>query len=158
MTLNASWADARHILCVRLDTIGDVLMTSPALRALKGARPGRRLTLLTSRAGAEAARLVPEIDDYLTYDAPWLKATAPRASSRPEYAMAETLRRGGYQAAVIFTVYSQNPLPTAFLCYLADIPLRLAYCHENPSQLLTDWVGDPEPAQGVRHEVRRQLD
>jgi lipopolysaccharide heptosyltransferase II len=72
--------------------------------------------------------------------------------------MADSLRDRGFDAAVVFTVYSQNPLPPAFLCYLADIPLRLAHCHENPYQLLTDWVKDPEPTQTVRHEVRRQLD
>jgi lipopolysaccharide heptosyltransferase II len=87
-----------------------------------------------------------------------MKATAPRADSRPEYATADRLRRGRFDAAVIFTVYSQSPLPSAFLCHLADIPLRLAHCHENPYQLLTDWVPDPEPARFVRHEVRRQLD
>jgi lipopolysaccharide heptosyltransferase II len=36
--------------------------------------------------------------------------------------------------------------------------LRLAHSHENPYQLLTNWVPDPEPASGVRHEARRQLD
>jgi lipopolysaccharide heptosyltransferase II len=59
---------------------------------------------------------------------------------------------------VIFTVYSQNPLPAAYLTYLAGIPLRLAHCRENPYRLLTDWVPDPEPVKTVRHEVRRQLD
>ena len=59
---------------------------------------------------------------------------------------------------MIFTVYSQNPLPAALLCHLADIPLRLAHCRENPYQLLTDWVPEPEPENGMRHEVRRQLD
>ena len=44
------------------------------------------------------------------------------------------------------------------MCYLADIPLRLAHCHENPYQLLTNWVLDPEPSCVIRHEVRRQLD
>jgi lipopolysaccharide heptosyltransferase II len=44
------------------------------------------------------------------------------------------------------------------MCYLADIPLRLAHCHENPYQLLTHWVKDPEPENCLRHEVRRQLD
>jgi len=44
------------------------------------------------------------------------------------------------------------------MCYLADIPLRLAHCHENPYRLLTDWVPDPEPSETVRHEVQRQLD
>jgi lipopolysaccharide heptosyltransferase II len=151
-----TWDDARNVLCVRLDTLGDVLMTTPALRALRA--PGRRLTLLTSPAGAGAAALVPEVDDVLVHDAPWMKATAPRRDSAPELAMVERLRRGRFDAAAIFTVYSQNPLPSAFLCYLADIPLRLAHCHENPYQLLTHWVPDPEPAKQVRHEVRRQLD
>jgi lipopolysaccharide heptosyltransferase II len=59
---------------------------------------------------------------------------------------------------VIFTVYSQSPLPAALMCYLADIPLRLAHCRENPYQLLTHWVPDPEPHQRLRHEARRHLD
>jgi lipopolysaccharide heptosyltransferase II len=152
------WAAAENVLCVRLDTLGDVLMTTPALRGLKEARPDRRITLLTSAPGAAAAALVPEIDDIIIYDAPWLKATAPRDNSAPEYAMAERLRARNFDAAVIFTVYSQNPLPSAFLCYLADIPLRLAHCHENPYQLLTDWILDPEPGQEIRHEAQRQID
>lgn len=158
MSRDDPWRSATHVLCVRLDTIGDVLMTTPAIRAVKGSAPRRRVTLFTSPAGAAVAPLVPEVDDVLVYDAPWMKATAPRADSGPEYAMAERLRRSRFDAAVIFTVYSQNPLPAAFLCYLADIPLRLAHCRENPYQLLTHWVPDPEPARFTRHEVRRQLD
>ena len=151
--------EAEKVLCVRLDTLGDVLMTTPAIRALKGSGAGqRRITLLTSPAGAEVAGLVPEIDEAIVYDAPWMKATAPRRDSQPEYAMAERLRDEGFDAAVIFTVYSQSPLPSAFLCYLAGIPIRLAHCHENPYQLLTHWVPDPEPHTLIRHEVRRQLD
>ncbi|KOP23179.1 glycosyl transferase [Hapalosiphon sp. MRB220] len=153
-----NWDSAENILCIRLDTIGDVLMTTPAIRALKVSNPRRRITLLTSSAGADISLLVPEIDAVMVYDAPWLKATAPRLNSRPEYEMAEHLRRLKFDGAVIFTVYSQNPLPSAFLCYLADIPLRLAHCHENPYQLLPDWIKDPEPEKLVRHEVRRQLD
>ncbi|BAZ21737.1 lipopolysaccharide heptosyltransferase II [Kalymmatonema gypsitolerans NIES-4073] len=153
-----TWNTAENILCIRLDTIGDVLMTTPAIRALKASHPNRRITLLTSSAGASTASLVPDVDEVIVYDAPWLKATAPRLNSRPEYEMAEHLRRLTFDGAIIFTVYSQNPLPSAFLCYLADIPLRLAHCHENPYQLLTDWVKDPEPEHSMRHEVRRQLD
>lgn len=158
MTTTNTWNDAENILCIRLDSIGDVLMTTPAIRALKEARPGRRITLLTSPAGVEIASLVSELDDVIVYDAPWMKATAPRMNSQPEFEMVEKLRSLGFDAAVIFTVFSQNPLPSAFLCYLANIPLRLAHCHENPYQLLTNWVLDPEPSCGIRHEVRRQLD
>ncbi len=133
-------------------------MTTPAMRALKAARPDRRITLMTSSAGAAIAPLIPELDGLIVYDSPWLKATAPRLNSDPEYQMIEQLRQDQFDAAVIFTVYSQNPLPSAFLCYMAGIPLRLAHCHENPYQLLTDWIKDPEPDQFTRHEVQRQLD
>jgi lipopolysaccharide heptosyltransferase II len=150
------WQTAKNILCIRLDTIGDVIMTTPAMRALK--QPDRRITLMTSSAGAAIARLIPELDDLIVYDAPWLKLTAPRLDSSPEFTMIEHLRQAQFDAAVIFTVYSQNPLPSAFLCYMAGIPLRLAHCHENPYQLLTQWIKDPEPEQFTRHEVRRQLD
>ena len=34
----------------------------------------------------------------------------------------------------------------------------LGYCRENPYQLLTDWVPDPEVLVATRHEVERQLD
>ncbi|MHB9156191.1 MAG: lipopolysaccharide heptosyltransferase II [Endomicrobiales bacterium] len=155
---NTHWNEAKNLLCVRLDTIGDVLMTTPALRALKAARTGRRITLLTSSQGAEVASLIPEIDRVIAYNAPWMKNELAQPKSRAEYAMADALRKEKFDGAVLFTVYSQNPLPSAFLCYLADIPLRLAYCHENPYHLLSDWVPDPEPAQTIRHEVQRQLD
>lgn len=154
----AGWDRAREVLCVRLDSLGDVLMTTPALRALKGLSGKPRLTLLTSPSGAAVAPLVPEVDDVVVYDAPWLKATAPRAGSAPDAAMIELLARRGFDASVIFTVYSQSPLPSALLCHLAGIPLRLAHCRENPYGLLSDWVPEPEPERLVRHEVQRQLD
>jgi lipopolysaccharide heptosyltransferase II len=151
------WTTATRLLCVRLDTMGDVLMTTPAMKALKASRPDRSITLLTSARGAAVAALVPEIDDVIVYDAPWMKATQ-RRDNRRDHGMVEHLSARGFEAAVIFTVYSQSPLASAFLCFLAGIPLRLAHCRENPYELLTDWVKDPEPRSGVRHEVRRQLD
>lgn len=152
------WNTAKNILCIRLDTIGDVIMTTPAMALLKQSFPDRRITLMTSSAGAAIAPLIPVLDDVIVYDAPWLKATALRQSSAPEYAMIDQLRSAQFDGAIVFTVYSQNPLPSAFLCYMAGIPLRLAHCHENPYQLLTHWIKDPEPDQLIRHEVRRQLD
>jgi len=152
------WASVRRLLAVRLDAMGDVLMTAPALRAAKAACPERRITLLTSAAGGEAAQLVPDVDDVIVYDAPWVKATAGRSGAGPDRQMIRRLATGGFDAAVIFTVYSQNPLPAAMLCHLADIPRRLAHCRENPYQLLTDWIREREPEGGVRHEVERQLD
>jgi lipopolysaccharide heptosyltransferase II len=158
MSREEAWGRAEHVLCVRLDAMGDVLMTTPALRALKESAPGRRVTLLTSPSGAAVAPMLPEVDDCWVYEPPWMKAAPHRPDGRADRDAIERLRGGGFDAAVVFTVYSQNPLPPALLCYLADIPLRLAHCRENPYQLLTDWVAEPEPERLVRHEVRRQLD
>jgi lipopolysaccharide heptosyltransferase II len=158
MLRSEAWNRAEHVVCVRLDALGDLLMTTPAIRAIKESREDRRVTVLTSPAGAEAARLVPEVDDVVVYEAPWMKATAPRQDSRIDRDMVRRLQALRADAAVIFTVYSQNPLPAALLCYFAEIPLRLAHCRENPYQVLTDWVPEPEPDWLVRHEVRRQLD
>src|SRR5581483_5204588 len=152
------WATAERVLAVRCDALGDVLMTGPAIRALGESRPGRRVTLLTSPAGAAAAALLPGVDRVIVYEAPWVKATPPRTSSRPDFDLIERLRRERFDAAVVFTVYSQNPLPAALTLMLAEVPLRLAYCRQNPYQLLSAWVKEPEPEQFMRHEVRGQLD
>lgn len=151
------WHLARNILCIRLDYLGDVLMCTPAIRALKESGADRNITLLSSASGAAAARFVPEIDSVIEYAAPWMKSSAPHAPSA-DLQIVEALRARQFDAAVMFTTYSQNPLPSAMLCYLAGIPLRMAYCHENPYQLLTDWIRDPEPQETIRHEVKRQLD
>lgn len=152
-----AWQQARNVLCVRLDSLGDVLMCTPAMRAIKQSRPDRMLSLLTSRSGAAAAPFIPELDAVLHYPAPWMKSASPHPPL-VDAAMVSTLAAQHFDAAVIFTSYSQSPLPAALMCYLAGIPLRLAHCRENPYQLLSDWIEDPEPAKLVRHEVRRQLD
>jgi lipopolysaccharide heptosyltransferase II len=152
-----TWSDARNVLCVRLDYMGDVLMATPAIRAVRESAAGRRITLLTSGGGAAVASRIPEVDDIIEYAAPWMKSSAPHAPDT-DLAMIRTLQSRRFDAAVIFTTYSQSALPAALLCQLAGIPLRLAHCRENPYQMLTHWVRESEPHQRVRHEVRRQLD
>lgn len=154
--MRPAWSSARRILAVRLDNLGDVLMTTPALRALRGTDPQRRITLLASPSGAAAVPFVPEIDAVIVTGGPWM----PGDVTKPPALLAtiDRLREERFDAAVIFTVYSQNPLPAALVCWLAGIPLILAHSRENPYQLLSDWVPEPEPHEILRHEVRRQLD
>jgi lipopolysaccharide heptosyltransferase II len=145
--MTPDWGQARRILCVRLDALSGVLMCTPAMRALRDALPGRSLTLLTSPAGAAAAPYLPEVHDTIVHAAP---------AGIPELAALLAARR--FDAAVVFTTYTQSALPAALPCWLAGIPLRLAYCREEPQHLLTHWIPDPEPQVMVRHEVQRQLD
>lgn len=157
MAGKADWNSYKNVLCVRPDNLGDVLMTSPALRALKDCVPGRKITLLTSRAGQSIAKFIPEVDACIAFDVPWYKHESPE--SVPElFEVVEEVRARQFDAAVIFTVFSQNPLPTAMLCYMAGIPRIAGYCRENPYGLITDWVVDNEPLYVIKHEVVRQLD
>ncbi len=133
-------------------------MTTPALRALKETDPERKITLLASSSSSSAAEFIPEVDRCIVYNAPWMKATALRQTPKEDLAMIKQLSKHRFDAAIIFTVFSQNPLPAALLCYQAGIARRLAHCRENPYQLLTDWVSESEPQNGIRHEVQRQLD
>jgi ADP-heptose:LPS heptosyltransferase len=150
------WARAANILCVRLDNMGDILMCTPAMRAIAQTLPGSRLTLLASPAAAAVAPFIPELHAVMTYSAPWVKGSKPAGPDETE-ALVRRLRTAAFDGAVIFTSFSQSALPAALLCRQAGIPLRLAHCRENPYELLSDWIADPEPAQGIRHEVRRQL-
>lgn len=158
------WSGARRILCVRLDNMGDVLMTTPAMQALAESAPDRHIALLTSTPSALLAPHLPMVDEVIPWNAPWVRHDpAPSAADVAHLlpACARALAARGFDAAVIFTVYSQSALPAAMLCCLAGIPLRLAHCRENPYALLSDWVAETEPdtaGQRPRHEVRRQLD
>lgn len=158
------WQGVQRLLAVRLDNLGDLLMTTPALVALRASLPKAQLTLLASRAGAALSAHLPVVDEVIAFDAPWVKRPAgtPEGALPPgqaEAALVERLAAGRFDAAVIFTVCTQSALPAALLCLQAGIPLRLAHSRENPYELLTDWVPDTEvPADGMRHEAQRQLD
>ena len=157
-----TWSHLRHILCVRLDNMGDVLMTTPAMRALRNLNERVRITLLASSSGVALAPHLREVDDVIRYSAPWIKHGGDGEAH--DRRMIDRLAARGYDAAVIFTTYSQSALPAALMCHLAGIPRRLAYCRENPYLLLTDWIEetDRDDRNGtvpqVRHEVRRHLD
>ncbi|MGE0172620.1 MAG: lipopolysaccharide heptosyltransferase II [Oligoflexales bacterium] len=158
MTIAERWSNARNVLCVRLDAMGDVLMTSPAIRAVKERIEGCRITLLGSGSGCSTVPLLDCIDDAVCYEAPWMKSRGNGNFSLVDNTIVQKIKARGFDAAIIFTVYSQNPLPAAMLCYWANIPLRLGHCRENPYSLLTDWIPEVEPQERARHEVQRQLD
>jgi len=151
------WNAARELLCVQLGAPGDVLVCTPALRALRAQCPGRRVTLLCSPVGATLGPYLPDVDAVLAYAAPWMKngVDGPPAAQLDWIA---GLAAQPFDGAVIFTSFRESALPAALVCRLAGIPLRAAWCREDPSGLLTHWISDPEPGAMVRHPVQRQLD
>ena len=153
-----AWLAARNILLVRLDRLGDVMMTTPAFAAIHHASPETKLTLLSSRAGAAAMRYVPVLADAIVYEAPWL-ANGSGRTAQTERRLISQLQKAEFDAAIIFTSCTQSALPAAMLCRLAGIPLVLAHSREDPHELLSHWAPDTDHCgPGMRHEVARQLD
>jgi len=154
----AAWAHARNILCVRLDSMGDVVMTGPAIRAIAALPqtvPRRRVTLLTSPAGAAVAAMLPALNDTIAYRAPWMPGGDVDPGS--DLRLIDRLATRSFDAAVIFTTVNQSALPAATICRLAGIPLRAAHSRENPYGIVTDWLPDPRERGEHMHEVLRQL-
>ena len=152
--MNPDWASARNILVMRLDNIGDVIMTGPALRAIKANLPQARLTLMASPAGSLAAPLLPWVDDVLTWRVLWQDLGSLEFDPDREWQMVGALRQREFDAAVILTSFSQTPHPAAVACYLAGIPLRLGESKEKGDGILTtELLSAPDEL----HQVERNL-
>lgn len=150
-----SWKGCKKLLCIRPDNMGDLIMSGPAIRALKESF-GCEITMLTSPMGAAIVPFLEGVDACTVFPFSWVKAEESDAGERFNQVV-EEVRRQRFDAAIVFTVYSQNPLPTVMIPYLAGVPLRAAYCRENPYALLTHWVPDGEPYRFIRHQVQRDL-
>ena len=142
---------SRHVLAVRLDSEGDVLLTGPAIRAL--AAGAGRVTLLCGPRGEAAARLLPGVDDVLVHRSEWIDPEPPAVDRDATFALVDRLAELGADAAVVFTSFHQSPLPTALLLRLAGVPFVAAISDDYPGSLLDvrhRVAGDP-------HEVERAL-
>ncbi len=154
--IDEQWRSARRILLIRLDNLGDVLLMTPAFHAIKTALPEASLALLASPVGAQIGLLDPDIADVIVYQAPWMDPwhKLPQDSQR-EQQMIALLKERHFDAAIIFGSFHQSALPAAYLCYLAEIPLRAAASIDGPGSLLTTRHKHPKR---MMHEVERGLD
>src|SRR5579885_3416338 len=126
------WQTARNILAVRMDNIGDVVMLGPALRAVKETSPQARITLLASPAGATAAGMLPWVDEVISWRAIW-QDVGNRMPFEParEQELVRLLANYRFDAALIFTSFSQTPHTPGYVCYLAGITLRATASNEH---------------------------
>ncbi|MGF1515276.1 MAG: glycosyltransferase family 9 protein [Elainellaceae cyanobacterium] len=156
LLLGRPWNPAaiRRLLVMRLDNIGDVVMTTPALRSLRQNLPEAHITLLASPAGAKTAPLLPWVNEVIPWRTLWQDLGKLPFDPARERSLAEKLRAGQFDAAVIFTSFSQSPHPAGFLCQLADIPRRLGESKETDLGTLTHAVA---PAPDTLHQVERNL-
>lgn len=151
----AGWLDARNILAVRLDNIGDIVMLGPALRAVKETSPQARITLLASPAGATAVPLLPWVDDVIVWRASW-QDVGGRIPFDPEreLELVHLLAQRNFDAALVFTSFNQTPHVPGYVCYLAGIPLRAGEAKEfGGNTLTTELRGAPDKM----HQAERNL-
>lgn len=139
---------AGRVLVVRLDSLGDVVVCGPAVRAV--AAGAAHVTLLAGPRGAEAARLLPGVDDVLVFDAPWISPDGRPVDAAAVDVLVERLR-GRFDAALVLTSFHQSALPTALLLRLAGVPWIAAVSTDFPGTLLDvrlpEPPDDPEPVR-----------
>lgn len=138
-------------LAVRLDSAGDVLLAGPALRAL--AAGSQRLVLLTGPRGEGAARLLPGVDEVLTWRCPWIDPQPDAVDPADVDDLVRTLHQQGVDRAVVLTSFHQSPLPTALLLRLAGVPHIAAISEDHPGSLLDVRHRTTDD----QHEVQRGL-
>lgn len=155
LMLPSEWENVQRILVIRLDNIGDVVMLSPALRTLRSNLPNASITLMASPAGSQVAPLLPWVDDVLASRVVWqdTSGTMPLNPMR-ETTLIEKIAKRQFDAAIIFTSFSQSPYPPAYLCYLAGIPIRIGQSKEFGGSVFSHWV---KPLTNSTAQVDRNL-
>jgi ADP-heptose:LPS heptosyltransferase len=138
-------------LITRLDSLGDVLLTGPAVRAA-AALPGP-VTFVCGPRGLPAARLLPGIDERLVLATPWIDATPPPVSRTALDELVGRIAAIAPERAAILGSFHQSPLPTALLLRLAGVPEIAAVSVDYAGTLLDHRLPDP----GDVHEVERNL-
>jgi ADP-heptose:LPS heptosyltransferase len=141
-----------HVLVVRPDNNGDVLLAGPAIRA--AAASADRVTLWVGPRGRAAAELLPDVDEVLVRELPWidLAATAPDRAWLD--ATIDDVAARDVDAAVVLSSFHQSPLPTALVLRAAGIPFVAATSVDFPGGLLDVRHRIDDDV----HEVERSLD
>ncbi|HEX6498095.1 MAG TPA: HAD-IIIA family hydrolase [Micromonosporaceae bacterium] len=140
----------RHVLAVRTDSAGDVLLTGPAIRAL--AATASRVTMICGPRGYGAARLLPGVDELVEWRTPWIDPTPGQVVPSEVYGLIDTVAALGVDEAVVFTSFHQSPLPFALMLRLAGVQRISAISPDYPGALLDirhrlpDGLPEPERA------------
>ncbi|MEW6335107.1 MAG: lipopolysaccharide heptosyltransferase II [Thermodesulfobacteriota bacterium] len=111
--------------------IGDVVMTLPALAAIRRRWPAARLFVLTKPWVAELYRLSPDVDEVILFEEP-----GRHAGVGGLWRLGAELRRYRLDCAILL----QNAIEAAILARIAGIPRRAGYNSDGRGLLLTHSV------------------
>jgi ADP-heptose:LPS heptosyltransferase len=143
-------AAVADILVLRLDRIGDVLMSLPALHDLRRAFPRARIRLAVGRWSEEAARLAP-VDDVLVWSAPWAGRRGEGAEGAASLARkARALADAPPDAAIDL----QGDVRANLLLRLTSARVRVGYANTGGASYLTHVVPLDETVSWVEQNRR----
>jgi ADP-heptose:LPS heptosyltransferase len=151
----------RTVLVARLDNAGDVLLQGPLVRAV--AAGADRVVFLAGPRGSDAARLLPGVDDVLTWHCPWIDASPAPVDPDGVAALADRVRALGIDEAVLSTSFHQSPLPLALVLRTARVRRISAISVDYPGSLLDvrhavdDDVPEPERALSLARAAGFEL-
>ena len=127
--------------------LGDAVMTTPALAAVREGFPDARIVLLARPLVAELFRHHPDVDEVMVYERP-----GRHEGALGRLRLAGEVRRRRFDGALLL----QNAFDAALIAFLGRIPERAGYPTDGRRFLLTLPV-PLTPAILERHEVEYYL-
>ncbi len=138
----------KRICVVRTDRIGDVVVTTPALKALRRAYPDAHISVLATPLTADLLIGNPYIDEVMVDDRKkrhkgWIGFLQ----------LARDIRRENFDAVFILHTKRRYNL----MCFIAGVPIRIGYRGSKMGWVLTHPVVDTRH-QGLKHEAQYCLE
>lgn len=140
MSLPPDPSRIRRILIRVNNWIGDVVMISPAVRAIRRRFPRAEITLLARTWVVEALRGNPAYDRLMEY-----QHRTRHAGFRGRVRLIREIRSSGFDLAVLF----QKAFEAALLARAAGIPVRVGFATDRRGWLLSDPLEEPETGHHV---------
>jgi len=140
-------SEPKRILLVRTDRLGDVILTTPAISAIRSYYPDAYLAMMVRPYAEAAVRGNPNLDDIIIYD-----KYGSHKSIIASIRFAMELKKREFDIVVIFHPTNRMHI----ISYLANIPRRIGY-HQNFPSLLTDSIENTKH-EGRKHERDYNLD
>lgn len=143
----------RDVLVLRLDRIGDVLMSLPALHALRAAWPDARIRLAVGEWSRGIASEAP-VDEVLVWSAPWVgRADEGASTTAGLFGKARRLRAAPPDLAIDL----QGDVRALWLMAATGARARVGYANTGSRALLTRVVELDEDLNFVEQN-RRAID
>ena len=124
----------RRILLLRLERIGDLLMSLGAIRAVRAQAPDAIIDLVVGSWNEGIAGLIAEVDHVESVDAAWLARGGGKEPSASLARRALTWRRRRYDLAINF----EGDIRSHALMALSGARRRAGFAHAGGGPLLTD--------------------